>query len=521
MNNATIMLAVDNKENRRLLREWLEQFYTVAVWNSESSLDELFDVGIFDGVTLSRMGERTRVRKDAGQSEFLPILLVTNRQDVRMATHHLGHIVDEIIFNPIEKIELLARVEALLRARQFSRSLASRNQELQREIIAHEETEKALYESEARTRLLQSLTAELAAAITPDDVLNLMRNRVVSATGGRPGTIARISADGLNLEILTEKGNPAAITLPLDAALPITTVARTGQALWCESPVDCAVLFSQPEVSLNQANIHAAIFLPLVVSSKTIGAMSIYFAEPRRFSEEDRAFFLALTQQCAQALERARLYEMAHEKGISQERERLARELHDDVSQSLFMINMLGQSIPRLWEKQPERARELLDRIVQMTKAATSEMRLLLLEMRPEHLMQSSLADLFNHLINRAQGRRFMNIACHIELQESPPADVHLTLYRIVQECLNNMVKHSEATSGSISLVVEENRLTLRIQDNGRGFDMQTHNAGMGLKILRERTAMIGGALDINSVIDQGTEVVVSLDVAPTSPDEI
>src|SRR5688572_16688761 len=127
MNNATIMLAVDNKENRRLLREWLEQYYKIVVWNTETGLDESFDTGIFDGVTLNRMVERTRVRKDAGQSEFLPILLVTNRQDVRMATHHLGHIVDEIIFTPIEKIELLARVEALLRARQFSRSLASRN----------------------------------------------------------------------------------------------------------------------------------------------------------------------------------------------------------------------------------------------------------------------------------------------------------------------------------------------------------------------------------------------------------
>jgi PAS domain S-box-containing protein len=125
-----ILLLLDHTENRRLLAEWLQTNYQVMVTESEGALDEPFDLGILDGPALDRLWEQVQVRKDAEQPVFLPFLLVTARKDVRYVTRHLWRTVDELILTPLEKVELQARVEILLRARRLSLELHQRYRRL-------------------------------------------------------------------------------------------------------------------------------------------------------------------------------------------------------------------------------------------------------------------------------------------------------------------------------------------------------------------------------------------------------
>jgi signal transduction histidine kinase len=145
-------------------------------------------------------------------------------------------------------------------------------------------------------------------------------------------------------------------------------------------------------------------------------------------------------------------------------------------------------------------------------------MRLLLLEMRPRNLVQSSLRDLIGHLINKLQGQHSVVIQSDVQFDATLPEDTHLALYRIIQECLNNIVKHSEATAASIHLAVRDSRLVLSIKDNGSGFDTGELKPGLGLGIMRERAARLGATLEMNSVIGDGTEIKLSLNLADVVP---
>src|SRR5262245_24769224 len=100
MSNVKILLAIEHKENRRLLQDYLEQRYTVIVSDPENGLKENFDLGIFDGVTLNHIWKQAKVSKEKQQPLFLPFLLVTTRQDIRMVTRQLGQSIDELIFTP-------------------------------------------------------------------------------------------------------------------------------------------------------------------------------------------------------------------------------------------------------------------------------------------------------------------------------------------------------------------------------------------------------------------------------------
>ncbi|HEY9782621.1 MAG TPA: PAS domain S-box protein, partial [Leptolyngbyaceae cyanobacterium] len=166
--SSRILVFLEQTENRRLLSQWLEIHYQVLVGESQVQardavplLDEPFDLCILDGVALDHLWEWVQARKKAEQPVFLPFLLITLQPDVKLITRHLWQSVDELISKPIEKLELQARVEILLRSRQMSLQLKSANEQLQNEIAqrqqAEAQREKAIAElqdSEARFRRL-------------------------------------------------------------------------------------------------------------------------------------------------------------------------------------------------------------------------------------------------------------------------------------------------------------------------------------------------------------------------------
>jgi signal transduction histidine kinase len=261
--------------------------------------------------------------------------------------------------------------------------------------------------------------------------------------------------------------------------------------------------------------------VPILVGEWAIGAVGWAFDQNRVFNEEERAFMLALAQQCAQALERARLAEQEKLKAVLEERQRIARDLHDAVSQTLFAANVMAQSLPRLWDRQPETIPGRLEELARLTQGAASEMRVLLLELRPTVLLESKLPDLLGQLIQIARARsRHLSIDLTFEGDSGLPPDVHLTFYRVAQVTLNNIIKHSRASQVAVHFASDEGRAELRIRDNGKGFSVNEAPAGFGLEMMRERAQEIGATLEMTSQAGLGTEVALVWQ-AERSPDVV
>jgi signal transduction histidine kinase len=203
-----------------------------------------------------------------------------------------------------------------------------------------------------------------------------------------------------------------------------------------------------------------------------------------------------------------------HEVAASEERRRLARDLHDAVSQSLFSVSLIAEVLPRIYEKDPAAGRERLEELRQLTRGALAEMRMLLLELRPAALAETSLPDLLGQLAEAVIGRARIPVDVELDKSASGPPDVNVALYRIAQETLNNTVKHAGAGRARIELSGSwsegEQSLTLIVADDGCGFDTNDVRAGrLGLGIMAERAESIGAHLDIDSAPGEGTRVTV------------
>jgi signal transduction histidine kinase len=204
----------------------------------------------------------------------------------------------------------------------------------------------------------------------------------------------------------------------------------------------------------------------------------------------------------------------AHEaraQAAAEERTRLARDLHDAVSQTLFSSSLIAEVLPRIWDKDPEEGRRRLEEIRRQTRGALAEMRTLLFELRPAALAEANLGDLLKHLAESVTGRTGIPVAVHIEGQGGFPPDIKIALYRIAQEALNNVAKHSGAVTAQVKLTYSPGRIALDIRDDGRGFDEITIKGGrLGLDIMQERARAAGAALSVQSTIGRGTTVAVS-----------
>jgi PAS domain S-box-containing protein len=203
------------------------------------------------------------------------------------------------------------------------------------------------------------------------------------------------------------------------------------------------------------------------------------------------------------------LAEKAAQEAIISERTRLARDLHDAVTQTLFSASMIAEVLPDLWEINPAEGVRRLEELRQMTRGALAEMRTLLVELRPNSLVQIPLPDLLRQLCESLIGRARLPIEFLVNGQAKIPPDVQITLYRITQEALNNIVKHAKATKVVVNLFLGDS-VRLVIIDDGCGFDLAaiSHDR-LGLKIMCERAEAIGANCSIYSQPGEGTQISV------------
>jgi signal transduction histidine kinase len=206
---------------------------------------------------------------------------------------------------------------------------------------------------------------------------------------------------------------------------------------------------------------------------------------------------------------------------MAEERNRLARDLHDSVTQVLFSASLVAEVLPQIWRRDPELARESLEILRRLTRGALSEMRTLLLELRPSGIIKTPLNELLAQLTEAVTSRVNLPYQLFIEQIPTLPEDVHVGFYRIAQESLNNVIRHAQASQVSVSLSATplltdqtqtwNGEVRLMIRDNGRGFNTRDEEAQhMGLAIMRERTMAIGATLAVESQPGQSTTVTLT-----------
>jgi signal transduction histidine kinase len=250
------------------------------------------------------------------------------------------------------------------------------------------------------------------------------------------------------------------------------------------------------------------VLLPLQTRGKILGVLGIINPAGSLFTADQISLFKSIADQLGGAIANAYLFQRAEDTAVIAERNRLARDLHDAVTQTLFSASMIADVIPKIWEKRPEEGRKRLEELRQLTRGALSEMRTLLVELRPTALEDTDLTDLIRHQINAfiARARVEVNYICHST--HNPLPEIKEMTYRIAQEALNNIAKHAEASSVMVELNSQIDQLELIIQDNGRGFDLESGQLeGLGLGIMAERANALGAQFQINSQIGEGSQI--------------
>jgi signal transduction histidine kinase/ligand-binding sensor domain-containing protein len=234
-----------------------------------------------------------------------------------------------------------------------------------------------------------------------------------------------------------------------------------------------------------------------VQNRKLVQTVEQQTAELRREMEQRRQAEDALAHKAA-------------DEAVAAERTRLARDLHDAVTQTLFSASLIAEVLPDLYAADLQAGRQSTEELRQLTRGALAEMRTLLLELRPSAVTQARLEDLIRQLIEATTGRARLPVQYHVDGQRPVPDDVKIAIYRIAQEALNNIVKYAKAHQVTVDLRQHQLGVRLTVSDDGIGFDPAAVGVGhLGQKIMRERAESIGARLAVHSEAGEGAVVTV------------
>ena len=391
--------------------------------------------------------------------------------------------------------------------------------------LYHEQQMRRL-EAEGRHQMAEGLRVMLAILNSNrslDEILDYIVTQVSSRLlDCQAMAIFRWQAEDESLTIQAAHGLPADLAA---AAHFLPRHGAVGQAVLMGRPLAitnaAAILSGEVGLELTPAeqalvtdlagHYQAWLAVPLVVKDNTYGAILLFYRQARTFSEEEIGLALVFTDQVALAIENAWLRVQAEQAAVMAERNRLARELHDSVSQTLFSANLIAEVLPRLWDRHEAEGRHRLNELGQLTRGALAEMRTLLFELRPLALQKARLGELLKHLTEAVFGRARIPITLTVEGGDRTlPAEVQLALYRISQEALNNVAKHAGSSQAEVSLRYYPEQVELIISDDGCGFDPSCVSPEhLGLGIMYERAAAIQAMMKLTSSPGHGTRIEV------------
>jgi PAS domain S-box-containing protein len=393
--------------------------------------------------------------------------------------------------------------------------------------IVEDVTENRRVRREA-VALAQS-AASLAINRSLDATLDALAQSVVETTSAVACGVYLLERDG-NLRTAGTFGLPRGYAAAADAAQKRGAPRAAIRAIEAHATVIDEDVISRRLADERFAPLHdlirgepwsVIVSLPLMHHDTAIGALNAYYPSGQRPPEIDMSFLRAMADQATSAVDYARLLGASRDKVALEERQRLARDLHDSVSQAVYGIALGARSAQELLAKDPSQLREPLEYILRLSEAALAEMRALIFELRPEALEREGLTGALKH--HTAVLRSRYGIAVDESLAGEPTMswESKQALYRIAQEALHNAGRHARATRVRIALSQDGASIRLEVSDNGVGFDTGSEHPGhFGLNTMRERATELGGSLEIDSRPQAGTKVQAIIPSSRARPGE-
>ncbi len=397
-------------------------------------------------------------------------------------------------------------VEAL--AEQFNRMAA----ELQ-ESYTH--LERRVVDRTKELAALNAIAAEVSQSLDTEQILQSALDEVLEALVLDVGLAFRLDSETGVLSLMAQRGAPEALARRLarqgleagagsDAARARRLVVRT--------------LAGYPEHTLKkllaEAGIQQVIGIPLLAKGKTVGVLELGACTPRVVTEEELALLTGIGHQVGMAVENARLFQEAQQLAVMRERNRLAGDLHDSVTQALYGVSLCAEAAARELDTGGVRTAAGYLRAIQgTTLEALREMRLLIFELRPPTLEENGLVGALRARLEAVEQRLGVEASLEVEGEGSLSSEVEAGLYRVAQEALNNALKHAQAGHVWVRLRQNGRGVEIEIADDGIGFDPAAARGqgGFGLRGMEERAALLGGHLTVESQPGQGTCIRVHL----------
>ena len=396
--------------------------------------------------------------------------------------------------------QVLDALEAEISEREHGTAeLARRNAEL------YGELQRRLTESESSNRVLVSLLQKTVL----DQVLNIVCAEAQSLIGAT-GSAVLLLTDQAWLEVKHRLGKPLAGTepIPVDGSLA-GQVVRQGKPVVLNDPGR----FEQVQVYQWPADLTALLAVPLRVNGGVIGVLDVV-NKAGGFTEQDIPVMSVFANQAAMAIEHARLQQQAEELAVLAERQRLARELHDSVTQSLYSVTLYANAAAlALAAGKIDVTAGYLQELQETAQEGMRDMRLLIFQLHPPVLETEGLVAALQARLAAVEGRASLQTELRVEGERRLPIAIETELFWIAQEALNNVRKHANAQHVTVHLHFTAVAVCLEVSDDGVGFDPDAVPAERrgGLRTIAERTARVGGRLTYDSQPGAGARVKVEV----------
>jgi signal transduction histidine kinase len=373
-----------------------------------------------------------------------------------------------------------------------------------------------------RTRELEALydvSAAASQAHTPQDLLNMVLERTLAALCSQTGMILLLDENAplIALRLVASQGLSPSWLAYLNTAS--ASDALLASALGQIDPLLISNTNREDRLPamIRQAEPLTMLLAALPAEGQVVGLMGIAREATQDFDLDEVALFVSLVRQVGIAVHNDRLRQFAQRATVLEERQRLARDLHDSVTQSLYgLANLSEAGKMRLETGDLAASAHLLTRIGQTTRQAIREMRLFLHQLRPPVLEQEGLVNALELRLAAVEGRSDVRATLDADESIHLGIETETAFYQIAQEALNNALKHAAASTVTVHLYRTGERVVLEIADDGHGFDpKQIGNGGMGLGSMHARAEALGAMVEINSHPEKGTRVTVFMEEQP------
>jgi signal transduction histidine kinase len=258
--------------------------------------------------------------------------------------------------------------------------------------------------------------------------------------------------------------------------------------------------------------IRSFMFLPIKISDEIFGIFNVNFCLPNSIGEEEKRVFMALTQHSALSIQNAQLFEQLRELAIKEERSRLARDLHDSAKQKAFAALAQLGAASGIIDRNPTEAKDHLIEAEDLVHEVLQELIILIQEMYPVSLRERGLASSVREYVFDWENQCEIEAEVTITNERKLPLEIEQSIYRVIQESLANIARHSQAKQVNISITYNSDKIEVQISDNGVGFDINREVTGFGLRSMDERIELINGEFSLESAPGAGTRIKV---VAP------